>query len=479
VVPDSSDDTSSTTLQLSYNKINKSVGTIVSIMDSMNGWSLNLVLAINEPIPAPVAKTIPWSLLVLLLALAGYYSLTAYLEQKRRREIQDIAIRYQDSQTARAVYLNIISQYINTPITVMQGSLQIMEKENSLHEDVIMAVTTQLNKLADKTKKVLLAAQETSSKQEDAIRKIEHLKIPQLLSKPAIWLPIWLLLSLALLTNFIFIKYETYQTSPVHIFSQVALAVTGIFALVTSYYYYRKSQSNRTLLDEQVALEREYTEQQVRFIRQAHAELMEDITTLGFISEPITKQPRGSVFKEGINKLLHSMTKLSQLETIASITPTNTWCTNVNQVADDAISSIREKAHRAQIGLVVNVDPYLTANIDEPSLHHLIESTLDNAIKCSPAGSQVLLSIRAVHNGVLITVEDHGQGISKELQHHLLAPFVRASSEQFKYDGMGLDLYMCRLILDYCKGKIVIISEPGEGTTVQFAIPEGTPPTIN
>lgn len=430
-------------------------------------------LATTEQIPAPIAKTIPWSLLFLLLAWAGYYSLITYFEQKRRKQIQEIAKRYKDSQSARSVYLNITSHYINTPITVMQGSLQIMEKEGKLRDDVIMAVSTQLNKLADKTKNIFLESQKVSSEQNKTIEAIEHLKIPQLISAPAIWLPILVLLSLSLVTNFVFIQSETYQTSFIHIFSQTALAITGIIALVTSYYYYQKARSNRELLNKQLRLEQEYTSQQVKFIHNVHEELMDDITTLGFISEPVTKLPRGTVFKEGMNKLLHSMTKLSQLETITSVSPHNSWSTNVNQVANEAISAVRKKANIAQIGLVVNIDPYLTANIDESSLHHLIESTLDNAVKFSQIGSQVLLSIRSVKNGILISVEDHGQGISKELQHHLLAPFVRSSSEQFKYEGMGLDLYMCRLILDYCNGKIVIVSEPGKGTTIQMAVPEG------
>lgn len=145
----------------------------------------------------------------------------------------------------------------------------------------------------------------------------------------------------------------------------------------------------------------------------------------------------------------------------------------MNQVANDAVSAVRDKANKAQVGLIVNAEPYLTANIDEPSLHHLIEATLDNAIKFSQIGSQVKLSVRAVKHGVLITVEDHGQGISKEIQHTLLAPFVRDSLEQFTYDGMGLDLYMCRLIVDAYNGKIVLVSEPNKGTTVQVALPEG------
>lgn len=105
------------------------------------------------------------------------------------------------------------------------------------------------------------------------------------------------------------------------LFHKSRVAVIGVLALITAYYYYQIGRSNRMLMNEQLLLEKQYTEQQIRFIRMAHTELMEDITTLGFISESVTKLPRGSVFKEGINKLLHSMTKLSQLESLASHPP--------------------------------------------------------------------------------------------------------------------------------------------------------------
>lgn len=116
----------------------------------MTGWNTILCILSTGQLPVPIAKTIPWSALILLLCLAAYYSLYTFLEQRRRKQIQEIALRYKTSQVSRSVYLNITSHYLSTPIAMMQGSLQIHQKNHALHDDVFMAVSTQLDKLAKK-----------------------------------------------------------------------------------------------------------------------------------------------------------------------------------------------------------------------------------------------------------------------------------------------------------------------------------------
>ena len=77
-------------------------------------------------IPKPVAKAIPYSLLILLLALSALYGYSSYLENKRRQALQALITRFKSLLSARATFLRITSHYINTPITKIQGTIELL-----------------------------------------------------------------------------------------------------------------------------------------------------------------------------------------------------------------------------------------------------------------------------------------------------------------------------------------------------------------
>jgi len=433
-------------------------------------WVCSKYFSVLDFLPSLVAKLIPVIIILLLLAIAAYYGFINYLEQRRRKDVQLIIQRYKHSQATRLIYLNITSHYINSPIAAMQGALQLMKKDGQLPEEVTIATEIHLDKLAKSTQKLSANAHEMTSVQMRNFKQIESLKILSIISDPVILLPIIIVIALASLVNFIFIQADKYLVNIINIGAQIVLAIVGIVALLTFYYIYRKTRNNVQVLSSQLELEKNYTNQQINFIQQVYNELNEYITALGMVSKPIIILPRGSIFKEGLDRLYHSITVLSKLQLLAHQVSGLTWKTDVNEITKQALKGIRQLSDKAGIGIVVNIDPYLVANIDETSLYHLIESTLDNAIKFSEMGSQVLLSIRSVNSGIMITVQDHGQGISKELMNNLMLPFTRNSIERFEYDGLGLDLYLCRLILEHYNGKLVITSEPQKGTTVQMLL---------
>lgn len=432
---------------------------------------LTNIIAAVKPIPPFVAKTIAWSILLLLLAIAAYYGYLTYNEQQRRKYVQALISRFKNSQTARSVYLNITSHYINTPIAVMQGTMELFKHDRSVNEETAIAAETQLSKLAQKSKDLLANAHNVTSSQMATVKVMESMTLPSLLSRPAIWLPIIVIITIAALVNFIFIQADKYTASLINLGSQIGIAVVGIATLITSYYYYRRMGKNRSLTDSQLELEKQYVNQQVKFIQDAHSELAEDVTALDIVAKPLLSLPRGNNFRAGLQKLYTSLTKLARLSTLTKSMPGLKWNTSVNEVAKTVVAEKQKIADQAGVSIVETIDPNLKANIDETSLAHLIEATLDNAIKFSPAGSQVSLALRSVRDGIMVRVEDQGKGIAKELQYHLLTPFARDNVKQFEYEGMGLDLYMCRVILEQCNGKFTIISEPGKGTIIAMVIP--------
>jgi two-component system sensor histidine kinase/response regulator len=114
----------------------------------------------------------------------------------------------------------------------------------------------------------------------------------------------------------------------------------------------------------------------------------------------------------------------------------------------------------------------VSARIDEKAYRQLLTSTLDNAVKFSNKGGTVELQISSKHHQTQIKIIDKGVGIAKDKLNQLFNAFSRATdTETFDYEGMGIDLYMDKLIVDKFGGTIDVASELGKGTTVTIVLP--------
>jgi two-component system sensor histidine kinase RegB len=94
---------------------------------------------------------------------------------------------------------------------------------------------------------------------------------------------------------------------------------------------------------------------------------------------------------------------------------------------------------------------------------------LRNAFDASPAGATVTLSIQRREGRLRIEVEDRGTGMSDELLRHAGEPFY-TTKEPGK--GMGLGLFLVRLVAERCGAEFSINSKLGEGTRCVLELPE-------
>lgn len=110
---------------------------------------------------------------------------------------------------------------------------------------------------------------------------------------------------------------------------------------------------------------------------------------------------------------------------------------------------------------------------EEKALRRAIENILCNAIKFTPEGGEVCLSLRLTEPGALsIQITDTGIGLEEESLARAMAPFEQVdSSRSRQFDGMGLGLPMARSLVEQLGGRFAIRSTPGAGTMVTFQFP--------
>ena len=80
------------------------------------------------------------------------------------------------------------------------------------------------------------------------------------------------------------------------------------------------------------------------------------------------------------------------------------------------------------------------------------------------------LQVQPLDDALHITVQDHGQGIAPQDVPHLFEKFYRAGSSR-KAEGIGLGLYVSKLMVEAHGGHIRVESEVGKGSTFSFTLP--------
>ncbi|MBA3923785.1 MAG: HAMP domain-containing histidine kinase [Nostocaceae cyanobacterium] len=106
---------------------------------------------------------------------------------------------------------------------------------------------------------------------------------------------------------------------------------------------------------------------------------------------------------------------------------------------------------------------------DELEIQQVVQNLLDNAIRVSKMNGQVSLEVASLGvDGVKVSVRDNGPGIAPQEKERLFHSFIQARGRR---NRSGLELYLCRQIVEAHKGTIGVESTLGEGSTFWFTLP--------
>jgi PAS domain S-box-containing protein len=112
---------------------------------------------------------------------------------------------------------------------------------------------------------------------------------------------------------------------------------------------------------------------------------------------------------------------------------------------------------------------------DQDRLAQVLANLLSNAVKYSPGGGEIEVAVRPGEREVEVAVTDSGVGIPADALPHLFGRFYRVASTARTTKGLGLGLYITRLLVSAHGGRIWAESGPNGGTTFTFLLPYGQP----
>jgi signal transduction histidine kinase len=109
---------------------------------------------------------------------------------------------------------------------------------------------------------------------------------------------------------------------------------------------------------------------------------------------------------------------------------------------------------------------------DPPRLGQVLGNLIGNAIKFTPAGGVVEVTVQSTDDGARLIVSDTGVGIDPEELEHVFDRFYRGTRRrEERAGGSGLGLAIARSIVDMHHGRISISSTPDVGTEVLVTLP--------
>ena len=126
--------------------------------------------------------------------------------------------------------------------------------------------------------------------------------------------------------------------------------------------------------------------------------------------------------------------------------------------------------------------PRILVRLDRPRIEQVVQNLLTNAVKYSPRGGTVRLTVVDAGDTVRLTVEDQGLGIPAADQPRIFDKFFRSAAHPNKAGGLGLGLFIVRAIVAAHGGTISVKSEEGVGSaftvTLEKAPTAATPDPV-
>jgi signal transduction histidine kinase len=147
-------------------------------------------------------------------------------------------------------------------------------------------------------------------------------------------------------------------------------------------------------------------------------------------------------------------------------------------LVEGAVANARERIGEAHSLVVTRLASLPPVRADEGRIEQVFDNLLDNAIKYSPEGGAIAVTIRAEGAGVAVAVRDAGIGLPAGAAAVIFEPFARATNAAASnLPGLGLGLFICRSIVERHGGWIKAESAGvGAGTTITCWLPCDSPP---
>ena len=198
----------------------------------------------------------------------------------------------------------------------------------------------------------------------------------------------------------------------------------------------------------------------------ASIRLMADALTAGKIEPHTVSEFHRLISREGarLTTLIENVLDFARIEQ-----GRKSWhfeMSDLSALVSETLSLMEPLAAAKSITLVASAFPAVEAHVDSGAIQQALVNLLDNAIKFSPASSQVEITLREVSPNWQIQITDHGPGIPPAEHQRIFQKFYRLGSElRRETQGTGIGLSLVKAVAEAHGGRVVLASVPGQGSS--------------
>jgi signal transduction histidine kinase len=230
-----------------------------------------------------------------------------------------------------------------------------------------------------------------------------------------------------------------------------------------------------------VTAQKELDTERSEFLTVAAHELRTPLTPLSMYLQNIDRRlARGmAVDPELANKARRQVTRLAKLvEDLLDVSRLESGRLEIqrdpvelDELVGEVVDDFRAAAQSHEIVLSRPGEGAVVLG-DRQRLEQVLVNLLQNAIKYSPQGGQIVVTLRREGGEALVSVADQGIGIPAEEQARLFQRFFRArNAATHHFGGLGIGLFVSHEIVQRHGGRFLVQSESGKGAVFSFALP--------
>ncbi len=221
-------------------------------------------------------------------------------------------------------------------------------------------------------------------------------------------------------------------------------------------------------------------DRQKRFTSDASHELRTPLSVLLGNAELLLRKERtGKEYRRGLERQRRIATRMTEItENLLALARSDGGAAEIEhdavelpQLARSVVNELEPIAAAGEISLECRADGEITVDGDATHLSGLLENLVSNAVKFTPRGGAVQVTVSRNGKYAIVDVSDSGPGIPDEHREHVFDRFFRVHDGRDRREGAGLGLAIVEWIVQAHEGHIDVRNRPGGGATFTVKLP--------
>lgn len=412
---------------------------------------------------------VPYFFISWLILLAMYYAYRAWQEHRYQQAMAALLTRTKNTEKGVSDFLAITTHYLGTPLSILKGAIELIASKHALQPEFVKQFQAKLEALQTTT--TSLTTQNEQAMQ--AAPAVVSAELDQPESRKQLWIPLAAIALIIFVTDVALMLSKSYNQSWGRSLNHLIWAVGGSLVVGVSYLAWTKQKKLKAQYRQELERERALLAQKSAFVGEASQTLVNHATQLRAGTAGLEQFPDTKLLMNGLtmlDKIAGALAKVQRFSVMHDSLPSIT----VSEVyTRDIAPQLASEATNASVTVQASLPQNVLVQMQPEEFTHIMDTTVRNAIQFSEANSTVRVGGQDGSKAV-VTVNDNGSGIDPEALAHIFEPVTRGTdTTTFDHEGLGLNLFITKLVLQKYGGDIAIKSKPGSGTTVGMTIPKG------